>query len=240
MNNLKLAALFTVLLAWGVTLFITMSSTTSFPSEEISSKESNIILDSINVVEYTEYTDDIHLIKSYELAKYNDGLKEKRIASEKLAEEKRIAEKKRQAELAKLAEEKRIAELVAKRDAKNKLKAEQKKAQVASVSRGQSPNFSESYYEVTAYTAGYESTGKHKGDKNYGLTASGEYVKANRTIACPKSISFGTKIQIEGYGVFICEDRGAHIVNGRLDIYMVNLNDALDFGRRTLRVKIYN
>jgi 3D (Asp-Asp-Asp) domain-containing protein len=92
--------------------------------------------------------------------------------------------------------------------------------------------------EVTAYTAGYESTGKSPGDPTYGITASGEPVKAVYTIACPPSMAFGTRLDIEGVGVRTCEDRGGAITEGRLDVYMPDLAEALAFGRQELNVEI--
>jgi len=94
---------------------------------------------------------------------------------------------------------------------------------------------------VTAYTAGYESTGKTKYDPTYGITASGEKVEEGITIACPKSMEFGTQVYIPFFNnTFICTDRGGAIKEGRLDVYMENLNDALEFGKRELEVKILN
>ncbi|WP_440110180.1 3D domain-containing protein [Paenibacillus sp. QZ-Y1] len=109
----------------------------------------------------------------------------------------------------------------------------------ATVSKKSDNNESWHTYSVTAYTAGKESTGKSYGDKNYGITASGEKVKENHTLACPKSIEFGTKIYIPYFdNTFVCEDRGGAIVSGKLDVYMGNLQDAKDFGRRQLKIKI--
>jgi 3D (Asp-Asp-Asp) domain-containing protein len=93
-------------------------------------------------------------------------------------------------------------------------------------------------FDVTAYTAGYESTQKRKGDKGYGLTASGTYVKEGRTIACPPSMEFGTKVKIEGVGLRTCEDRGSAVKTGHLDLYMDSVNEALDFGRQKLLVEV--
>lgn len=93
-------------------------------------------------------------------------------------------------------------------------------------------------FEVTAYTAGYESTGKRPGDPYYGITASGEPVKAGITVACPPSMPFGTVLEIEGVGERVCQDRGGAITEGRLDVYFDELSDALEFGRRTLNVRI--
>jgi 3D (Asp-Asp-Asp) domain-containing protein len=115
----------------------------------------------------------------------------------------------------------------------------QQKQQQVIASRGvHSPP--EMYFEVTAYTAGYESTQKRKGDKDYGLTASGTYVKEGRTIACPPSFKFGTKLNIEGVGLRVCEDRGQAITNGKLDLYFDSLSKANQFGRKKLLVEILN
>jgi 3D (Asp-Asp-Asp) domain-containing protein len=93
-------------------------------------------------------------------------------------------------------------------------------------------------FEVTAYTAGEESTGKSPGDTGYGITASGEHVRENYTIACPPSTAFGTRLEIEGVGERVCTDHGGSIKEGRLDIYMPELKDALAFGRQQLKVRI--
>lgn len=66
-------------------------------------------------------------------------------------------------------------------------------------------------YEVTAYTAGFESTGKNPGDPLYGVTASGAYVQENLTIACGPEHEFGTRIYIPYFdNEFECQDRGDH------------------------------
>jgi 3D (Asp-Asp-Asp) domain-containing protein len=93
-------------------------------------------------------------------------------------------------------------------------------------------------FEVTAYTSGEESTGKQPGDDGYGITASGEHVRENYTIACPPSIPFGQRLEIEGVGERVCTDRGGSIKEGRLDVYIPKLKDALAFGRQRLKVRI--
>lgn len=103
--------------------------------------------------------------------------------------------------------------------------------------------YSPSYetFEVTAYTAGKESTGKSPGDKGYGITASGERVKAKETLACPRSIPFDTEVYIPHFDdVYVCKDRGGAIKNGKLDVYMKSLSKAKRFGRRELPVLILN
>lgn len=94
-------------------------------------------------------------------------------------------------------------------------------------------------YELTAYTAGYESTGKTPGHPQYGITASGQRVIEMWTIACPPHLSFGTLIFIrELEWVYSCQDRGSAITAGHLDIYMEDLDRALRFGRQSMHVFI--
>lgn len=104
----------------------------------------------------------------------------------------------------------------------------------------QIPDESGVSFKVTAYTAGEESTDKEPGDPGYGITASGEKVKEGRTIACPPSLPFGSKVHIpELDETYVCEDRGSAITNGRLDIYTEDLDDALDFGVQHLQAKVW-
>jgi 3D (Asp-Asp-Asp) domain-containing protein len=100
-------------------------------------------------------------------------------------------------------------------------------------------------YEVTAYTANVESTGKTTNDPLYGVTASGEYVKERHSVACPRSIPFGSTVYIpflaenaDDDGVYVCVDRGSAITDGRIDVYKADLADAITFGRRELPVLI--
>jgi len=91
--------------------------------------------------------------------------------------------------------------------------------------------------EVTAYTAGPESTGKTPDHPLYGITASGNPVKEWHTIAAGPSIPFGTKIYIpEFMKTFVVEDRGGAITDNHLDIYMERLEDAKKFGRKDIYV----
>lgn len=93
-------------------------------------------------------------------------------------------------------------------------------------------------YTITAYTNGYESTGKRKGDAGYGITYSGEPTKDNYTLACPPNIPIGTKIKIEGVGVRVCEDRGGAIKGKRLDIFIRDLQSAREWGKQDRRIRI--
>lgn len=93
-------------------------------------------------------------------------------------------------------------------------------------------------YEVTAYTNGAESTGKSTGDPEYGVTASGAHTKTGHTIACPPSMAFGTRLNIEGIGVRTCEDRGGAITEGHIDLYVAGVSEAKAFGRQRIKAEI--
>lgn len=87
---------------------------------------------------------------------------------------------------------------------------------------------------ASAYTAAADECGKSDG-----ITASGIKVHEG-TLACPPQYPFGTKIKIEGYGKFTCEDRGGAIKGNKFDIYMPTKKQAFAFGRRNLTAEIIN
>ncbi|MDP1884666.1 MAG: 3D domain-containing protein [Candidatus Moranbacteria bacterium] len=88
---------------------------------------------------------------------------------------------------------------------------------------------------ASAYTAAADECGKSDG-----ITASGLKVKERHTIACPPQFPLGTKINIEGYGNFVCEDRGGAIKGNHFDIYMQTKKQAFAFGRRNLLAEVIN
>ena len=92
---------------------------------------------------------------------------------------------------------------------------------------------------LTAYTAGYESTGKTPSHPEYGITASGAKVKENHTIAVdPNVIPLGTYVYIEGIGIRKAEDTGSAIKGKKIDVYIPELDEALEFGVKK-NVKVY-
>jgi 3D (Asp-Asp-Asp) domain-containing protein len=86
---------------------------------------------------------------------------------------------------------------------------------------------------ASAYTAAADECGKSDG-----ITASGLRVRENKTLACPKQYPFGTKIQIDGMGNYVCEDRGGAIKGNHFDIYMQSKKQAFAFGRRNLIARV--
>lgn len=160
-------------------------------------------------------------------------IKEKIIAEQKakIEEENRIQELKRQEEIKK-QEQIKLA----------KVKEQQEKRKVAKVvnnttSRGdiESRQNDGGYIKFTA--TAYCGCAKCCG-KSTGKTASGTIATAGRTVAMPSSYSFGTKIEIQGMGTYIVEDRGGAIKGNRIDIFFSNHQKALDFGRRTVYLKV--
>lgn len=86
---------------------------------------------------------------------------------------------------------------------------------------------------VSAYCACKKCCGKTNG-----ITASGVKAKANHTIAAPSTYKFGTKIEIEGMGIYTVEDRGGAITGNKIDVFFNSHSEALKFGRRNLRIKV--
>ncbi len=86
---------------------------------------------------------------------------------------------------------------------------------------------------ASAYTAAADECGNDKG-----ITASGIKVQEKRTLACPPMYPFGAKIDIEGLGIFTCEDRGGAIKGNHFDIYTQTKTEAFAFGRRNLTAHV--
>lgn len=163
------------------------------------------------------YTENIRLSQKENLTKYT--------AARKLEDRK------------KLWEQLRLQQIALEKRRKEEEEREKKQAQVSRSNQEIRQRF---YAVITAYTAGVESTGKSPGHPDYGKTASGTKVAEGRTIAMDKSIPFGTKVKIEGFGdqIFIVEDRGGAIVGNKIDLYMEHLSDAQNFGVQTREVTI--
>ncbi|MBD8034106.1 MULTISPECIES: LysM peptidoglycan-binding domain-containing protein [Solibacillus] len=88
--------------------------------------------------------------------------------------------------------------------------------------------------EATAYTAYCEGCS--------GTTANGTNLRANphlKVIAVdPRIIPLGTKVWVEGYGEAIAADTGGAIKGNKIDVFIPNLNNAYEWGRRTVTIKV--
>ena len=95
------------------------------------------------------------------------------------------------------------------------------------------PAFEE--FEATAYCACPKCCGKWSD----GITASGTKATAKRTIAVDNNIiPLGSKVEIEGLGTYIAEDTGSAIKGKIIDIYFDTHEEALNFGRQKVNIRI--
>lgn len=69
------------------------------------------------------------------------------------------------------------------------------------------------------------------------ITASGSHVHKG-TMACPREYAFGTKIEIDGMGTYVCEDRGGAIKGAHFDMWFESRGEALQWGKRTVEARI--
>ena len=88
--------------------------------------------------------------------------------------------------------------------------------------------------EATAYTAECEGCS--------GITKTGVDLKANpdqKVIAVdPSVIPLGSKVYVEGYGYATAEDIGGGIKGNEIDVFVPDHEDALEWGRKEVKVTI--
>ncbi|MGE7765221.1 3D domain-containing protein [Peribacillus sp. NPDC096540] len=89
---------------------------------------------------------------------------------------------------------------------------------------------------ATAYTANCKGCS--------GITASGLNLKKNPNVKAisvdPKVIPLGTKVHVEGYGEAIAADKGSAIKGNKIDVFYSSHTKAINWGRKTVKVKVYN
>jgi uncharacterized protein YabE (DUF348 family)/3D (Asp-Asp-Asp) domain-containing protein len=86
---------------------------------------------------------------------------------------------------------------------------------------------------LTAYDAGFNSTGKTESHPQFGMTYTGTIVEEGRTVAVdPDVIPLGWWIYIEGIGLRKAEDIGSAIKGKKVDVYMESEDQANIFGRQ--------
>ena len=89
-------------------------------------------------------------------------------------------------------------------------------------------------FEITAYCPCSICCGEYSD----GITYSGTVTTAGRTIAVdPSVIALGTSVIINNH-TYVAEDIGSAIKGKRIDIYFNTHQEALNFGRRQLEVKV--
>lgn len=97
---------------------------------------------------------------------------------------------------------------------------------ITAVSRGnQLMNFREArYMETSAYT--------YTGNR----TATGKHPEVGMVAVDPGVIPMGSRLYIEGYGYGRAADTGGSIKGNRLDLFMEDRSQCLNWGRRTVKV----
>ncbi|AOM11609.1 cell wall-binding protein YocH [Bacillus thuringiensis Bt18247] len=182
--------------------------------------------------------------KAREIARAKEEEKAKEIAKAK-AKAKEIAkakEEERAREIAKAKEEEKAREIAKAKEeekAREIAKAkEEERAKEVSQNNIQSAK-RELTVVATAYTADPSENGTYGGRV---LTAMGHDLTANpnmRIIAVdPKVIPLGSKVWVEGYGEAIAGDTGSAIKGNRIDVLMGSKSKAMNWGRKTVKVKI--
>jgi 3D (Asp-Asp-Asp) domain-containing protein/LysM repeat protein len=98
------------------------------------------------------------------------------------------------------------------------------------------PSSKEITVEATAYTASCEGCS--------GITATGINLLENpnqKVISVdPSVIPLGSKVYVEGYGEAIAGDTGGAIKGNKIDVFIPSKQDAINFGRKQLKVTILN
>ena len=82
---------------------------------------------------------------------------------------------------------------------------------------------------ITAIVTAYCATGHPCAD--------GRYPEEGVTIAAPRCIPLGTRVEVGGH-IFTVEDRTNKRFDGRWDVFMVDRKRCLQWGKQTLKVKI--
>lgn len=72
-----------------------------------------------------------------------------------------------------------------------------------------------------------------------GVTASGTHARHGTIAADASRYPFGTVIYVPGYGYGRVEDRGGAIQGDHVDLFFSSHDEAREWGRRILRVKIW-
>ena len=88
--------------------------------------------------------------------------------------------------------------------------------------------------EATAYSY------KQPGLNNY--TAMGIDLRENPNVIAvdPTQIPLGTLVEVPGYGVAIAGDTGGDIKGNRIDLHYPEVQQAVDFGRQKITIKVMN
>ena len=88
------------------------------------------------------------------------------------------------------------------------------------------------YFVATGYSANDPAQGTNN------ITATGKEIKKGMIAVDSKIIPLGTRIEVKDMGVFVAEDTGGKIKGNRIDIYFETKEEAKEFGRQTIWVRV--
>ncbi len=95
------------------------------------------------------------------------------------------------------------------------------------------------YKEITVKATAY--TASCKGCS--GITATGLNLKKNSGLKVisvdPKIIPLGTKVYVPGYGEAVAADKGSSVKGNKIDVFIPNRKQALQWGSKTVKIKVY-
>ncbi len=83
---------------------------------------------------------------------------------------------------------------------------------------------------------GYSANDPEQGTNN--ITATGKEIKKGMIAVDPKIIPLGTEIEIKDMGLFVAEDTGGRIKGNRIDIYFETKEQARQFGRKVIWIRL--
>jgi 3D (Asp-Asp-Asp) domain-containing protein len=83
---------------------------------------------------------------------------------------------------------------------------------------------------------GYSANDPEQGTNN--ITATGKEIKKGMIAVDPKIIPLGTEVEIKDMGLFTAEDTGGRIKGNRIDIYFETKEQAEQFGRQVIWVRV--
>jgi len=90
------------------------------------------------------------------------------------------------------------------------------------------------YMEATGYDPGPRSCGRYAS----GYTAVGLRAGEGVVAVDPRVIPLGTRLYVEGYGECVAADVGGAIKGRRIDLGFDSYREAMNWGRRMVRVRI--
>lgn len=88
------------------------------------------------------------------------------------------------------------------------------------------------YFVATGYSANDPAQGTNN------ITATGKEIQTGMIAVDKKVIPLGTKVEIKDLGNFVAEDTGGKIRGNRIDIYFKTKEEAKNFGRQVIWLRV--